>query len=142
MILIYYYLAHKLINNNIILLVPLAIDALLLLLAIARLALLLALLITLFLALIAVIVIVDARITSTASRFSVVVFPCSFDVLRFRSIILADCPTTYFSAADSFDESIAAIFRALNIDGWSNTPRRRAPCWTALPARRMLSQPA
>ena len=40
MILIYYYLAHKLLNNNIILLVPLAVDALLLL-TIARLAFLL-----------------------------------------------------------------------------------------------------
>ena len=54
----YYYLAHKLINNNIILLVPLAVDALLLL------ALLLALLLTLFLALIAVIIIVDIVLQS------------------------------------------------------------------------------
>ncbi len=56
--LVLYYLAHKLTNNNILLLISLSVGTLLLL-TIARLTLLLALLLTLVLTLIAVIFIVD-----------------------------------------------------------------------------------
>jgi hypothetical protein len=68
-----------------------------------------------------------------------VLFPRSFDVLRFRSIILADCSAINSVAAVSFDDLMCATFRALAINGWSVTARRRAPCWTALPALKMLS---